>query len=1781
MVQTKTKKQISIWFFMVLVLMAMAGCVGTVEEAAPPASNFYDPNKNGFNFPGITSATAIAHDRIEIEFYPAVVSGEVNYNLYINGDDDPVNLNLEALDSAPGGKLMYTLKGLSMNTQYKLKIRAFNPENFAKSENENEMFVTTFDNQTATFGGINEAIKVVGQGDKSIDISWIQAQMDGLFVATAYDPVYYEVTYISDVGGPKNINNPLYAGSDRKVVRVPPAPTLISPSAHPDNVRISNLQPSTTYYFQVRAINKLYEDYLQDPNYDENTIPVDKELNSRYLKITTDSSTSLFDFDKDGVVLQNALGDQAFNNIGVFWTPGEGAFNKYRVYYKKYSGLPADAEIDDELTDVTLLAMEAVSNYVDVNSEDTNLPIGSLDQYEWYQVKVVLCKTAACPVDPLDPDYGIVSDMKAIRTEPTLAPFSGITFVNHPTDAAALDEIRVQFDPPVLTLGYADNMKIFCLDPDDYGNYTQFSPVPGVQIADGSPVANCNGLTLMDTLDLDDYDIKVKGVNNINSSPLNLATYCFAIAPAISFKPEPIDLPPANWIVRCISPEIRVPNISEFPGITSNCIVNDTDATVNWTPPAGGIYNKYELWYREIQGGDSFKYGDALGADPDYTSSGFLPQATTNYTINNLRPGKKYAVGILSVADDGAAQVYSEFNLGIAECEIPMPQATFKEWTRIYALGPKIDGRFPMLDANTFRPDAHILEAVTNDAIPYEVEIDPVTTFVVDASYRIAPGHYPVEPTTYLDVVDGKPNASSYFASNQGIISIAWEDVDLDFLGTEFTTNQDNGVRGSRDYGYRIYRSDDNRVSWTEVSDVSGLIHANDYNFRPRPNATVVTKRMGFFTDYSVKYSPQQNNISHARVYWYKIVPVFEGAELNYIDSRFIPHNMVKVTLPPPNMALMHRWMANRHMCMEMNKIYDTDEGAHYRCDYNGIGSSAKIIPWQIGESVYDVGADFLIDRFELGCQYTRGDFVADSTQGLSFFDKPSDDPGGSQEDIYDFRGYPTDTFESEDESVAFKGCINDDARSDARRDDTTALTDYPDYKRVIHGDCLGSNTVTIPLNECPDPTVYNGSHTYVFPGARLEGGAGAPNYDCSNNTNPNEPQVVTSGNPDPNYSRMSTQFRRNLVTQSEFLAVFYNRNSGTGRYLNPVGPNGGIITKGQSSNNTRFACNINIASIGETTRDLSKSDAWRARWFPTNTLEQIKSNGVNDTDILQKTVGDILADTSFYDGVNYKAPSGFHLISNRYDLTTPIAKIFSSNSAKLPPLDSHNRVAAQSICGAHKVQVGIANDIGGWLGMEAPKGKRIPRRKEFVVAAAWPTSADNSVSDDWDYDDTFIQDLETGTNSTAGMRSCNDAGKTDGATSKDVDSPLGIRAYYDNGGNPSSPIPGGTSLEDVSDGDATETCVSKWGVQDLVGNMEEPIADTMTCDYSKDQIYFGQFTGDPVPIGGGIGQTANSVPYTPPWGTGNTVYIRADAEITFANGDPAINLANNGAANMAWARIDPDSGYCSYVDNDSTRVADPSNFREPSGVFKEIFNPDGSLSDVLEIANPIDQDAVDDTRNGDGFFMNWGQNNLGPQFSLSNKFKISTAGGGTGPYFNPVLGFPLSCGLASCDTFASDNKLVTTVDFDGSFAPVEPLIRDFPTGNSEISNTGISSYVFYGGAKYAPYTIPAQTGTSVTIIEGFEVQGDGSDMSNFTVQSSPVSNYVLDTVNYGPGYVLSVTQAQWSLARGTYLYFPSGGSFTDGDAGRYTTIVRGRPGNWYGPSDQGIRCLVKVNEND
>ena len=111
-----------------------------------------------------------------------------------------------------------------------------------------------------------------------------------------------------------------------------------------------------------------------------------------------------------------------------------------------------------------------------------------------------------------------------------------------------------------------------------------------------------------------------------------------------------------------------------------------------------------------------------------------------------------------------------------------------------------------------------------------------------------------------------------------------------------------------------------------------------------------------------------------------------DSGERNYFMIAIVPNDtgdlviptvstdrVLEVVMPPDNMVLVHRWMANRQFCLESGQT--PDRSNNYRCLNGGLGAVPSGGNWYFDQLIH-----LYVDRYEAGCPYDPG-FVED---GLS-----------------------------------------------------------------------------------------------------------------------------------------------------------------------------------------------------------------------------------------------------------------------------------------------------------------------------------------------------------------------------------------------------------------------------------------------------------------------------------------------------------------------------------------------------------------------------------------------------------------------------------------------------------------------------------------------------------------------------------------------------------------------------------------------------------------------------
>ncbi len=1720
--------------FILILSLIVSSCVGTVEDKNPQASKNLSSGSVDVSFSGVNEVLAISDDKVEVYFFPANGnSADMTYRIYVNDSTTPIEVKGDSLFINNYGQYVYTVSGLRVNSEYSFSVGVKNAKDGSESTVNKSLTTTTFSNYTADFNGITKVAPASGDlGKEEVVVEWIPAvSLGSPFSPKPNDPVAYEVRYISAEDGTpsdlRNINNSFV------VSRTLPGSLGSNPQLSTERKRtVSGLDPDKKYYFMVRAIHKSYVDY------GETETDYKTEQNNKVLAVTTLSDSGLFDWDSTSVEYETPLGELALSRMDLTWKGATGPFANYRAYYVKV-GDPTDSLATVEanpatLNDATIDTMNSANDYTVVSASASSHRISGLDSYAYYRATIVACVTDACTQGSR-----LVGDEVFFRVIPDIAPFSGVLQIKDPVDINALDEIEINFDSPVVSAGYINKLEIYC-----YENISDSSPEELVyNVTHSSTKDNCNGLFRVtdspsSTSAFGSYTtVKIRGNFFTGSEVLSDKTYCFGAVPVIegtNYVKRDID----NAIVRCQVLQIKVPTKEEFTGAVDSCSAGSDNLTVSWVAPTSGLYDRYEVFWREDDG-TAFNYADAIAGN--YNSADDL--TATSYTIPNLLPGKKYQYAVLSYIA-GTVKKYSEVNASIRSCQVPLPVPKFGEWVDIFAIGPKGDGLVPRRDSSSVPNEKfYLFETLNEHGQPLEVDVADYFNGDYSPSSAFENQFASISNSVNHQGTYGKKGADTSITylnkySNSGIVRLAWKDITFNSGAStmdEFVTNFETAsLKKDRLYGYKVFRSDDNQKTWVDLTSDnyefqtllnSGPLHPIDYSEYERPNETANTYKAVMFTDYSVKHAGNNGNVSRARVYHYKIVPVFNGEELRFEREQTNPQHIIKVTLPPENMALVHRLVANRQTCLELGQSIDDDVSQHYTCSWDGIGARGLSVPWVPGSTVYDFGSDMLIDRYELGCNFTRGDYQYQNSK---------------------FSGNNSDFLGNSDAGSTFKGCLLKTGSLAQRENgnEPASGSTYTDYYDFRVGDCIGESETQISTstNTCSDNTATALQYLYL-PGIN----AAQNLHQCENSAN-------LIGNYTDSYNSALNKFS-DQVAQSEYGAVFYNRAHRTTHWSNSaasIRAGGGSdaspdrLKYGSANGKYPSRCMINIpvANQESTARG---SGRIKQRWMPANMLNDLVYDGdtVNTISLIGKTMTEVEAMSEMFDSSRNAVPNSTYRSNSaflRYDPdANPIGRIVSSNDAKLPPLNGLDHESANQFCATYEVEVGILDDsTSTFLTQEAATSKRMMRRTEGIVAGAHPKT----------FNETTITQLErgvrtetpTGSGGSNFNASCNsyERGISQGQGSSTVESglPISVRvsdemSIVSTSQNRAALITGSSFFDYEGSTFSSQSCTSRYGLQDIIGNMEEYSSERAYCNYSGETFKIG--TSE---------QAVGSVDYT--------------------------NGQNYNDSNLEpWVESDPDTGRCSTVEAGSARA----NAFTSGSFMIPIYDFLGNLNNsMITAANDADQKSIAYLRNGDGYFLDYGQDNIAPPVSvhdtlaLVDEYPVTTrrpsgaADPRRGRYFSPIAGIPLECGDTSCSN-ATDNTSISTTSLRTKFSLTTDAftVPDFPIGNSLITSDGMSEI------SKSNDTYISAGNTFVYSISYL----DSISPNSFVTSNS---NDPLD---------IQIKSAWWVVDRGSYIYSRNfGGKSITSRPGRYSARFLGKSvTNQKSSSDAGVRCVVRINE--
>jgi hypothetical protein len=1841
------------FFIFILILLMISSCVGTIEEKNPENTKGATTSSESVAFGGLTKAVAVAHNKVELYWFPAAGNPEVlTYFIYINNSLNPAAIPATSLETTEAGLLTFTVDNLLTNTTYNFSVGVKNTFDNSTSDDNASLSATTFANITARFQGISSVEVPAGAtGQNNLTVKWLPAQTDTPALALPYpqDPVGYEIRYINKLHGTGEDLSDL-SNSFVVTKQYPTTITATTPASDLRTTTISGLTSGGTYYFMVRAIHKSFVDYGHIVSYK-------REMNNRYVEQTTTGVGGVFSLTSTLLnVAPPKSGSDQKDKVELKWYPATGSFDSYRVYWKRVAD-PDQTEVGvsaiavapyglaDELDEAYITTVihpggEKVNGDVDfgyfnVSADDTFALVKSLQSYGYYQIKIAACESIGCPVR-------IYSDMVTHRVVPSIAPFTGIKNIDHPRLPTELDRVYMLADPPVVTSGYIDKTEVWCYDSESDA-FPVLLPNDGTPAVDGGSVCNNAALLTPSPVSLNSFSSFSEATIELSnpfsgSETVSSKRYCFAIVPTIDgdfsggdvydfpsyngANTPPRDL--SNAVVKCISPEIRVPSVENFEGRNLGCNVVVDDINVSWDLPTSGIYTNFVVFWKE-KDENTFLFSDAvadIGTQAVYhnsidtNSATFLNSSATSYTIADLKPGKNYHFGVLAFIDDAdpTKRKFSEYNIRTDDCLVSLPKAEFKEITQVFAIGPKEDGLASFIGGVAPR----LIETLDSSSISIEVNTDadgvtPSSVFS-DRYGEINPSVANVFNGIYGSK-DSDPATNGRFKySNSGIVKFSFKDfvltdgkslmqhgIDNGELGATGAILGGAGAKANLKYGYKILRSDDGKVTWKDLttdetayqdSNNYGLVTAKEISYKVRNNQPDIDYNGVDFIDYSVVsggVNPSNKLVARATVLYYKIVPIFDGQVLPFVDESS-SDNIIKITLPPPNMALVDRRMANKTLCEEMGKSYLNGSGfpnQYYSCMYNGVGASGLSAPWLVGATVYDQGGDLLVDRYELGCNFTRGD----SLNQQSIPDEVA---------TYDFRGFASGG------SAKYQGCQYTATGTIGPSNDpvANAAAFSSGSFEVRAGDCFGANISGRSANTCGAGKT---SRIYYFT---------TPGLASNNACDDGGVSAIVGGYFDV-YEIASSEYAEE-VAQSEFAAVTYSRKRASGQSVRTApswrgtGNSNEEIIPYRDNNFTSTvggvvpsSCYVNlpsVAGVDNGTDDAKKDGRFKPRWIPINYLETLQHQGGVNTNfsILDSTLNEVLSNQYLYEsttvaGNDNNAPSGVLTASTmgRINGDMPVGRVMTSNSSKLPPLTNLSQGTSHALCAQYEVEVGTYSS-GSFNTLEASKEKRLLRRKEFVAASAWPRNYDFKMTSELERGEAEV-DVVTGASSTDNS-SCNSGNKDVGAGRSSsnlvvrdfINTRFPYTSYNNYAVTDDTLLITGSSIFDGDPADGTGTpsrnkhtqrCQSMFGIQDMVGNMEEHSSDQIYCDFTSDQMKFGAFPGD-----------------------GNSITIANDSNVIVAGGKEV------------WVEQQADSGRCSMVQSGSLR----SNISALSGVsFLPPYFSDSSVNgSVVTRAKTFDVGSVDDARSGDGYFLDFGLDNFGAPIKEYNTMGMvfdstmlsnSTNGLSTGadprraPFFNPALGIPLECNGTGCDN-SGDNRIASTeallcrgcsnvMTFNattlelvvpGSCSCDDPgalgiSISDFPINNSQFYSEGISEKTQTGGFSYVRETNPSNvetfdyidftTGSPHVLVTAVSVSTDGA------IAALDSNGVAVPDIN--------TREHNWVVNRGQPMYMLNGGARDKVLNGRYSASVEGKTQGWQGTNpESGTRCVVKINVN-
>jgi hypothetical protein len=629
--------KIQAWALLLLLALGNVACVGTIEDTELKQTKTVPTSLAPLKFDGISAATAIASDKVEVYFFPA--SGDpanMAYEINYDGISTPIAVLGDTLRANYQGLLRFMVTGLGTNQTYNFEVQVKNVKTGQRSNSTKQETATTFGNITANFLGIQNVQTMPGlAGMNSVKVSWSEAEKQGsVFVPKEIDATNYEVTLINgDILNPGSMNDNGFSDPLRKVV-------LIAP----ENIQavVGGLLSDTLYHVQVRAIHHGFTLYGADLNYQ-------REENTKYLSLKT-LSADLTDlqFDEESFTVALSPGASGLQSIQTSWVPANGAFDHYRVYYTSDVGVNLSLYSPDNICDgAEVNDPNVFCKQVDFDKFSATIVDMSINTL--YNTMLAVCQSIYC-----EPAKRQTSTIRTITTTPSLAVYSGILEIKPARSLVKLDHLNLIANAPEIGTGVIDGIIIEYKHPT-LGDKPLNHPVTGNSWPD-LYVENFNFQSAT--------EYEVGGVDPYTSTP-----YCFSAIP-FTYELGVVVEHRTVEVIQCAVPAIEAPGLDEFPGVQT-CSAADVNLNVTWIAPTEGVYSHFEVIILP-DGNGVFDFAAAIAGNAAYQRILVGPNLE-EFTINAPGSGG-YSVGVLTYVniDGTAGPLRSSFdNNRVTSCSIP------------------------------------------------------------------------------------------------------------------------------------------------------------------------------------------------------------------------------------------------------------------------------------------------------------------------------------------------------------------------------------------------------------------------------------------------------------------------------------------------------------------------------------------------------------------------------------------------------------------------------------------------------------------------------------------------------------------------------------------------------------------------------------------------------------------------------------------------------------------------------------------------------------------------------------------------------------------------------------------------------------------------------------------------------------------------------------------------------------------------------------------------------